>query len=153
MAVRSTAEEMERLQLSDDDTEKLWDSPSKRQTRQSFKQSSSEEPIVPEARTMQDSGDSAFDREEAREAALRNELQSVRNINEVLEGLLGSIDRAKGNMEVCETCSILEKKRQSNPRLFLSDCIANSYLCFNPSQHMDPYIVTDRTQSTVDSEP
>jgi hypothetical protein len=25
----------------------------------------------------------------------------VRNINEVLEGLLGSIDRAKGNMEVC----------------------------------------------------
>lgn len=100
MAVRSTAEEMERLQLSDDDTENFWDSPSKRQTRQTPKQRSSEEPIVPEARTMQDSGDSAFDREEAREAALRNELQNVRNINEVLEGLLSSIDRAKGNMEV-----------------------------------------------------
>ena len=42
-----------------------------------------------------------FDRQEAREAALRNELQTVRNINQVIESLLSSLDRAKGNMDVC----------------------------------------------------
>lgn len=110
MAVRSTAEEMERLQLSDEDTEDLWDSPSKRQTRQTFKQRSSEEHIAPEPRPIQDNSDNAFDREEAREVTLHHELQSVRNINEVLEGLLGSIDRAKGNMEVCPTFPIDHRK-------------------------------------------
>lgn len=100
MALRSTAEEMERLQLSDEDTEDLWDSPSRRRTRQSFKQRSSEENITPEHRPTQGDSDNVFDRQEARETALHNELRSVRNINEVLEGLLGSIDRAKGNMEV-----------------------------------------------------
>lgn len=101
MTLRSTAEEMERLQLSDEDTEDLWDSPSKRGTRQTFKQRSSEEHVTPEPRPTQDNVDNVFEREEAREAALHNELRSVRNINEVLEGLLDSIDRAKGNMEVC----------------------------------------------------
>jgi hypothetical protein len=52
----------------------------------------------------------------------------VRNINEVLEGLLGSIDRAKGNMEVCPTfpidhrniyltCSRLCQKQSHPPQL------------------------------------
>lgn len=110
MADRSTAEEIERLQLSDEDTEDLWDSPSKRQTRPIFKQRSSEEHIAPEPRPIQDNSDNAFDRAESREVALHHELQSVRNINEVLEGLLGSIDRAKGNMEVCLTLPIDHRK-------------------------------------------
>lgn len=99
MAVRSTAEEMERLQLSEDDTEDLWNSPSKRAAKKTFN------PALPDASTADpqkshDGGDTLFDREEAREAALHNELHAVRNINEVIEGLLSSIDRAKGNMEV-----------------------------------------------------
>jgi hypothetical protein len=87
---------MERLQLSDEDTEELWNSPSK---RGAHNPRSSDEKIPP-AQPSHDAGDTLFDREEAREAALRNELQSVRHINEVLEGLLSSLDRAKGNMEV-----------------------------------------------------
>lgn len=35
-----------------------------------------------------------------REAALRAELQTVRDINEVISGVLRSLERAKGNMEV-----------------------------------------------------
>lgn len=97
---RSTAEEMDRLQLSDEDTEDLWDSPSKRGTHKKFNPRSSDEIPAPEPRQPRDGGETLFDRQEAREAALHNELQTVRKINEVIEGLLGSIDRAKGNMDV-----------------------------------------------------
>ena len=38
--------------------------------------------------------------EDERETALRAELESIRNINEVISGVLQSLDRAKGNMEV-----------------------------------------------------
>lgn len=44
--------------------------------------------------------DSTVDREEAREAALRQELAGIRSINEVIEGVVESLERAKGNMEV-----------------------------------------------------
>ncbi len=44
---------------------------------------------------------SRFDTAEAREAALRKELDGVRKINEVIEGVLGTLERAKGNMGVC----------------------------------------------------
>jgi hypothetical protein len=43
---------------------------------------------------------SRFDTDEAREAALRKELDGVRKINEVIEGVLGTLERAKGNMGV-----------------------------------------------------
>lgn len=41
-----------------------------------------------------------FDAEDVREAALRRELEGVRNINEVIEGVIGTLERAKGNMGV-----------------------------------------------------
>ena len=41
-----------------------------------------------------------FDAEEVREAALKRELEGVRNINEVIEGVIGTLERAKGNMGV-----------------------------------------------------
>lgn len=44
--------------------------------------------------------ESPLDREEVREAALRRELAGIRNINEVIEGVVESLERAKGNMEV-----------------------------------------------------
>lgn len=40
------------------------------------------------------------DPEEAREANLRRELEGVRNINELIEGVIGTLERAKGNMQV-----------------------------------------------------
>jgi hypothetical protein len=104
MAFRSTAEEMERLQLTDEDTEDLWDSPSKRGSRKLNQVPVKEESITPPPRsTHPHNEETVFDRQEAREAALRSELQSVRNINHVIEGLLNSLDRAKGNMDVCHS--------------------------------------------------
>lgn len=101
MTFRSTAEEMERLQLSDDDTEDPWDSPSKRGKKNvTPKIPSDYRSATPEPRPSHDEGETTFDRQELREAALWNELQSVRNINQVIEGLLGSLDQAKGNMNV-----------------------------------------------------
>ena len=44
--------------------------------------------------------DSTIDHEEAREAALRQELAGIRSINAVIEGVVESLERAKGNMEV-----------------------------------------------------
>ena len=102
MAVSSTANELEKLQLSNEDTEDLWNPPSERETRNSFNGSSPEDASSPKPRQIHDSRDTLFDRQDAREAALRNELQTVRNINEVIEGLLSSIECAKGNMEVSE---------------------------------------------------
>jgi hypothetical protein len=100
MAFRTTAEEMERLQLSDDDTEDLWNSPSKRVAHEKINPRASDEKTTPEPRASHDGEDPLFDDQEAREAALRTELQGVRNINEVIEGLLESLESAKGNMEV-----------------------------------------------------
>lgn len=35
------------------------------------------------------------------EAALRKELEGVRNINQAIEGVIGTLERAGGNMDVC----------------------------------------------------
>jgi hypothetical protein len=43
---------------------------------------------------------SRFDTDESREAALLRELEGVRKINEVIEGVIGTLERAKGNMGV-----------------------------------------------------
>jgi hypothetical protein len=41
-----------------------------------------------------------YDAEHAREEALQKELEGVRSINEVIEGVISSLERAKGNMDV-----------------------------------------------------
>lgn len=40
------------------------------------------------------------DHEDVREAGLQRELEGVRNINELIEGVIGTLERAKGNMQV-----------------------------------------------------
>lgn len=101
MTALSAAEEMDKLQLSEEDTEDLWDSPSKRHAKTPKQKAPRAQDVPPESAQPRN-GETLFDLEETREAALRNELQSVRNINQVIEGLLESLDRAKGNMTVCQ---------------------------------------------------
>jgi hypothetical protein len=48
-------------------------------------------------------GGSRFSTDEARDAALRQELENIRSINEVIEGVVESLGKAKSNMEVCMT--------------------------------------------------
>lgn len=104
MDLGSTAEQMERLELSEEDTEELWNSPSKRGNK-TLKKKIANDSRTPEPKSSRKNEPMYDDdSEEARDTALRNELQSVRKINEVIEGLLRSLDSAKGNMEVCHTC-------------------------------------------------
>lgn len=132
MAARSAAEEMERLQLSDEDTEDLWDSPSKRGAKKGSNPKSSVEIPPAESQASRSGGDTLFDREEAREIALHNELQSVRNINEVLEGLLNSIDRARGNMETVSNTVTSASTLLNTWTRILSQTEHNQRLILNP---------------------
>ena len=81
-----------KLDLSDSDTEDLFASPSRTSKLNKTQDSSS----GPTPR----SGESKYDAEQAHEAALKRELESVRSINEVIEGVVSSLERAKGNMDV-----------------------------------------------------
>lgn len=76
--------DMGKLDLSDSETEDLFASPSK----------TAKKPTKPAT------GESKYDAEQAREAALKKELEGVRSINEVIEGVVNSLECAKGNMDV-----------------------------------------------------
>jgi hypothetical protein len=115
MATSSAAEEMERLQLSDEDTEDLWNSPSQRRAKTvNHKPSKPNNP--PTDRPENRNSDTLFDQEEAREAALRSELHNVRNVNQAIEGVLESLDRARGNMEVCFISPLLSESTLTRPQ-------------------------------------
>lgn len=86
-----------KLDLSDSDTEALFASPSK-VSKPSQKSNSklAETTNGPSQRN----GESKYDAEQAREASLKNELESVRSINEIIEGVVSSLECAQGNMDV-----------------------------------------------------
>jgi hypothetical protein len=100
MATPSALDEMDKLQLSDEDTEDLWTSPSKRKAKSQKAKEKASTAVLESSHAH--NSDTLYDREEAKEVALRNELESVRNINEVIEGVVDSLERAKGNMEVLQ---------------------------------------------------
>ncbi|KAJ5888053.1 hypothetical protein N7495_008094 [Penicillium taxi] len=147
--MRSTAEEMERLQLSDEDTEDLWNSPSKRTTHKKITNRPTDESPAPEPRQSDDDGDTLFARQEAREDALHQELQTVRKINEVIEGLLSSIDSAKGNMEtVSQTVTSASTLLNTWTRI-LSQTEHNQRLILNPEWKGATQDVADMEQETI----
>lgn len=92
------------------DHEDPFGSPSDRNARKAPQQP--EQPKTP----THNSRYSAEEAQEARDAALRRELEGVRNINQVIEGVIGTLERAKGNMGVCASPS----HRLPNSRLMLS---------------------------------
>ena len=55
---------------------------------------------------------SKYSSEEARNQALRRELENVRNVNRVIEDATASLEKAKGNMEVCDNGSFSSSKHQ-----------------------------------------
>lgn len=81
------------------DTEDLFASPSRasKQPKPTASQpaESSDGPL-----SRSGHGASRYDTEQARNALLQGELEGVRGINEVIEGVVSSLECAKGNMEV-----------------------------------------------------
>ena len=108
MASNGVSSQMNDLHLSDSDTEDLFASPSRLDQKKAHrsKTSLSETPVPPPSSSRPNAtpGQSKYDTEEAREAALRKELAGVRNINQVVEGVIESLEKAKGNMDV-RACS------------------------------------------------
>lgn len=87
--------DLRKLDLSDtEDTEDLFASPSRATSKATSK------PGVLDTPSAQHPSEARYDAEQARDAALRRELEGVRSINEVIEGVVGSLEKAKGNMDV-----------------------------------------------------
>ncbi|KAI9644691.1 hypothetical protein NHQ30_006717 [Ciborinia camelliae] len=119
-----------KLDLSDSDNEDLFASPSK-PSKSNLKASNknAESSSAPAQR----SGGSKYDAETAREAALQKELEGVRNINELIEGVLGSLDLAKGNMDtVSQTVTSASTLLNTWIRI-LSQTEHNQRLILNPN--------------------
>lgn len=79
-----------KLDLSDSEDSVLSASPSK---AQKYKPRAQDPPPR--------NGESKYDAEQTREENLQRELEGVRSINEVIEGVISSLECAKGNMDVC----------------------------------------------------
>jgi hypothetical protein len=74
------------------------------------------------------------------EAALRKELEGVRGINESLEGVISTLERAGGNMNVCFPSHDLLVICP----LTTTDRTEHGQQCFCSPQHLDADIIPDR---------
>lgn len=93
---------MDDLNLSDSDTDALFDTPAARKNKQRAQEPGAGADAGEGAAASKARGkESHYTAEEAREAALRQELESVRNVNKVIEGVVESLQKAKDNMGVC----------------------------------------------------
>lgn len=100
MASSDATPKVEHLDLSDDDTEALFASPSRPQTKPQPQSTKTEAKEVT-AQQPRKSNDADTGSQEAWEAALKKELAGIRNINQVIEGVVDSLERARGDMDVC----------------------------------------------------
>jgi hypothetical protein len=90
---------MDALNLSDSDSDALFDTPAARKTAKKVPGGGADAGEgAPGGKTR--AKESHYTTEEAREAALRRELESIRNVNKVIEGVVESLQKAKDNMEV-----------------------------------------------------
>ncbi|TAQ87169.1 hypothetical protein B7494_g4497 [Chlorociboria aeruginascens] len=118
-----------KLDLSDSDDEDLFASPS-RALKPS--QKSVPKPTESAIGTVQ-RGKSKYDAEQAHEASLQRELQGVRNINEVIEGVISSLECARGNMDkVSHTVTSASTLLNTWTRI-LSQTEHNQRLILNPN--------------------
>lgn len=89
--------------IDDTDPHNLFTSPDKK-LQKKISSGANGTPVEPadDARGRANDRESRQSAEESREAALRQELENVRRINEVLEGVYSSLEKAKNNMEVID---------------------------------------------------
>ncbi|KAL8911621.1 MAG: hypothetical protein Q9171_003228 [Xanthocarpia ochracea] len=118
----------EYFDFSDDDTEALFASPSRLKPTKTAPKEATRQP----SRGSEDGDDGSV---EAREAALRKELAGIRNINQVIEGVVDSLERAQGNMDtVSRTVNDASTLLNTWTRI-LSQTEHNQRLILDPSWH------------------
>lgn len=87
------------LDLSGSDEDALFDTPAARKNKKKTQETDSNaDDGAAGGKTRVK--ESHYTTEEAREAALRRELDSIRNVNKVIEGVVESLQKAKDNMAV-----------------------------------------------------
>lgn len=86
------------LELSDSDTDALFDTPAVRKANKKIKDEADAGDTAASGKAR--AKESHYTTEEAREGALRRELESIRNVNKVIEGVIESLQKAKDNMAV-----------------------------------------------------
>jgi len=94
---------MDDLSLSDSDSDALFDTPAARKGKNKAQEAGADTGDAAAAGGKARAKESHYTAEEAREAALRRELESVRNVNKVIEGVVESLQKARNNMDVCTT--------------------------------------------------
>ncbi|OAL49723.1 hypothetical protein IQ07DRAFT_568903 [Pyrenochaeta sp. DS3sAY3a] len=119
------------LDLSDSDTDALFDTPAARKDKknaQHARANAGQGAMDQKTRAKE----SHYTAEEAREAALRRELESIRNVNKVIEGVVESLQKAKDNMAtVSKTVQNASTLLQTWTRI-LSQTEHNQRLILNP---------------------
>ncbi|KAF2871824.1 DASH complex subunit Duo1-domain-containing protein [Massariosphaeria phaeospora] len=116
---------MDALNLSDSDSDAIFDTPAPRKNKKTAKDSSAD---AGKTRAKE----SHYTTEEARQAALRKELETVRNVNKVIEGVVESLQKAKDNMDtVSRTVNNASTLLQTWTRI-LSQTEHNQRLILNP---------------------
>jgi hypothetical protein len=90
---------MDDLNLSDSDSDAIFDTPAARKNKNKA-QDGSADTGEGAAGGKTRAKESHYTTEENREVALRRELESIRNVNKVIEGVVESLQKAKDNMEV-----------------------------------------------------
>ncbi|KAI9864310.1 MAG: hypothetical protein M1813_003230 [Trichoglossum hirsutum] len=134
-----TAPNLERLDLSDTDTDELFASPSRDNKipdpadNFNIKQPRETEPSRPNNNTQARQQESRYDSDEARVEMLRKELDGVREVNEVIEGVQASLERAKGNMETVSRTVMSASTLLNTWIRILSQTEHNQRLILNPS--------------------
>jgi hypothetical protein len=131
----------------DDIDEDLWKSPSKKDNNSNA--SKGEQSGSSATRPQVHTGKTKYDDGESKEATLRNELQSVRKVNEAIEGVIDSLNKAQSSMKV--SLPVLSPLRRTET--LVAVCQPNGQFSFHSPQYVDADFVTDRTQPTADSKP
>ena len=142
--------DMEHLDISDTDLEDPFASPSKPPAKPNAPKSSASKQSN-HSTERQPNNDTDPTTPEAREATLRRELSGIRNINSVIEGVISSLDRAKGNMDV----SLQPRQPYSldiTPNIANADRLRNRLERLLSPQHLDPHPLANRTQFAADFE-
>ncbi len=91
---------LDALDLSDSDTDALFDTPAARKNKSKHGTDANASAGAGAASRKSRVKESHYTTEEAREAALRQELENIRNVNKVIEGVVESLQKAKDNMAV-----------------------------------------------------
>ncbi|KAI9734325.1 MAG: hypothetical protein M1834_002431 [Cirrosporium novae-zelandiae] len=124
------------LELSDPDTDELFDSPtqtSKKAKAKAAEHAASKPQVDGPSTSKAKAVESRYETVEAREETLRKELENVRNINQVIEGVVESLERAKSNMETVSRTVNSASTLLNTWHRILSLAEHNQRLILNPS--------------------